>query len=92
MTNFAKSAACSKVLNSEFCLCPHSKPHPQNSCTDSQDFLTQTAQGSKHEIKNEILNMVDTFLNMTTDSPVPVLSGTHSRPISKNQRDIRLFK
>ena len=42
-----------KVLNSDFYLCPRSKPHLQNCLIDSKDFLTQTAQGRKH-IKSKI--------------------------------------
>ena len=34
-----------KVLNSEFHLCPRSKPYLQHCEIDFKDFLTQTAQG-----------------------------------------------
>ena len=37
-----------KVLNSDFYLCPHSKPHLHNFLIDFKDFLTQTAQGRRH--------------------------------------------
>ena len=68
-----------KVLNSDFYLCPRSNPHLRSSLINSRDFLKQTAQGRRHiKIKNQILNMADTFLDMVTDSLVPVLSGTHS--------------
>ena len=67
-----------KVLNSEFYLCPCSKPYLPNCLIDSQDFLTQTTQGSRHN-KSKIKSYMDvTFLTMAVDSPVPVLSGTHS--------------
>ena len=79
-----------KVLNSEFYLYPRSKPNLQSCLIDSQDFLTQTAQGSRHiKAKNKIVNMVDTFSGMASDSPVPVLSGTHStvlRRLSVNDK------
>ena len=37
-----------KVLNSEFYLCPRSKPHLQNRLTDSQEIFTKIAQGTRH--------------------------------------------
>ena len=67
-----------KVLNSDFYLCPRSKPHLQNYLIDLKDFLTQTVQARRHTIKNKIVNIADTFFDMAADSLVPVLSGTHS--------------
>ena len=46
-----------KVLNSDFCLCPRSKPHLQNYLIDSKDFGTRTAQGRGH-IKSKIKSLI----------------------------------
>ena len=65
------SSTQQKVLTSEFYLWPRSKPPLQNCLIDSQDFFTQTAQGSRH-IKSKIkYGMADTVLHvdMTTESP-----------------------
>ena len=49
-----------------------------NCLIDSKDFLTQTAQGIEDILsQKKIVNMAGT-LDMAADSPVPVLSGTHS--------------
>ena len=37
-----------KVLNFDFYLCPHSKPHLHNCLIGLKDFLSQTAQGRRH--------------------------------------------
>ena len=64
-------------------ICVHSKPHLHNSLIDLKDFLTQTAQGKRYTIiKNKIVNIVDTFLDMAADSLVPVLSGTHGMKLT----------
>ena len=68
-----------KVLNSEFYLCPPSKSHVPNYLIDSNFFLIQKFQGIRlNKSNNKIVNMADTFSDMAADSPVPVLSGTHS--------------
>ena len=60
-------------------MCPPSKSHVPNYLIDSKYFLIQKFQGIRHnKSNNKIVNMADTFSDMAADSPVPVLSGTHS--------------
>ena len=68
-----------EVLNSDFYLCPPSKSHVPNYLIDFKYFLIQKFKGIRHnKSTNKIVNMADTFSDMAADSPVPVLSGTHS--------------
>ena len=66
-----------KRIDFDFYSCPHLQPHLQN-CLIQKIFLNKLPMGQDISNQNKIINMADTFLDMTTNLPVPILSGIHN--------------
>ena len=67
-----------EVLNSDFNLCPRSKPLIKMVWLIQKIFLHKLPKVSDILNENKIGNMADTFLDMAADSPIPVVSKKHS--------------